>query len=224
MQAHRHRARTLAEDRHLARVAAEGRDVLGHPAQRQALVQDAVIAGKAQFAAGQEAQGTQAVVERHHDQVAGRGEVGAVIDRQRAGAEQEGAAMDEHHDRQPLAPLDRGARRPDVEEQAVLGVAGGRAVLRAYGAERDRLADTGPGWQGLRWRQAQVAHRRLRVGDAAIAVEGASRARWRRHRQAADHAGRGRHRADAALRGGRLCRRPSHHASGEDQGQHGEAP
>ena len=141
MQADRHGAGTLAEDRHLARVAAEGSDVLRHPTQRQALVEDAVIAGEAQLGHGQKAQGAQAVVEGDHHHVARCGEVGAVIDRQGARAEQEGAAMDEDHDRQPLALVDRGARRPDVEEQAVLGIAAVGPVLRADGAERGGAAE-----------------------------------------------------------------------------------
>ena len=78
--------------------------LLGDPAQGEALVEDAVIAGEAELGDGQEAQGTQAVVQGDDHDIAGGGEVGAVVDGQRARAVDEGAAMEEDHDRQALAP------------------------------------------------------------------------------------------------------------------------
>jgi len=67
-------------------------------------------------------------------------------------------------------PLDGGARRPDVEEQAVLGIVG-RAILRADGAKRSSGTELLPAWVRLRWSPAQVSDGWQRIGNAAITVE-----------------------------------------------------
>ena len=179
------------------------------PLQCHALVQDAIIAGQAQLRHGQEAQGAQAVVKGDHDHVARRGEVGAVIDGKGAGAEDEVAAVDENHDRQPLVLLDGGARRPDVEEQAVLGIAGRDAILRTDGTKRGGGAEIGPARVRLRCSPAQVSDRWQRIGDAAITVESAAGLGRRLDRQPADLAGRGVDCTDAVLRRGRRHGQPA---------------
>ena len=63
-------ARRLAEDRHPARVAAEGPDVVPHPLQRGDLVEQAPVGGRALDL--REALDAQPVVERHHDDTAAR--------------------------------------------------------------------------------------------------------------------------------------------------------
>src|SRR5262249_56818942 len=111
------------------------------------------------------------VVDRDQDHIARWGEMGAVIEREGARAVDEVAAVDEDHDRQPLVPFDGGARRPYVEEQAVLGIAGRHAVLRADGTKGGGRAEIAPARIRLRWSPAQVTDRWQRVGNAAIAVE-----------------------------------------------------
>src|SRR5262249_12574668 len=174
-------------------------NVIRDPLQCHALVQDAIMAGQAQLRHGQEAQGAQAVVKGDHDHVARRGEVGAVIDGKGAGAKDEVAAVDEDHHRHPLVPLDGGARRPDVEEQAVLGIVG-RAILRADGTKRGGGAELLPAWVRLRWSPAQVSDRWQRIGNAAITVESTAGLDRCLDGRPADLAGRGVDSTDAVLR------------------------
>jgi hypothetical protein len=62
--------RGLTHDRDVARVAAEPRDVLAHPAQRDALVGDAEVAGVGpERRVGKKTEHAEAVVDRDGDDV-----------------------------------------------------------------------------------------------------------------------------------------------------------
>ncbi len=142
-------------------------------------------------------------VQGDHDRVARRGEVGAVVEWDGAGTVDEGATVDEDHDWQPLGPpLDCGARRPDVEEQTVLRVAGD-TILRADRTKRGGGTDMVPARIRLRWSPAPLSDRRQRIGDAAITVESTAGLGRCLDRQPADLAGRGVDCTDAGLRRGR---------------------
>jgi hypothetical protein len=102
------RARGLAEDRHPARVAAEGADVVLHPAQGGLRVGQGQgpRAGRALLGAeggvGDEAERTQPVVDGDHDDVAEQRELACVVGAARA--EDERPAVDPDHDGQAAAP------------------------------------------------------------------------------------------------------------------------
>ena len=73
----------LAEDRHVAGIAAEGRDVALDPFQRSLLIHDAVVDGQMAFAINcrmrEEAKRADPVVERHDHYAAAADELAAVI-------------------------------------------------------------------------------------------------------------------------------------------------
>src|SRR5262249_60531782 len=95
------------------------------------------------------------------------------------------------------------SRRPDVEEQAVLGIASRHAILRADGAKRGGAPQPVPARVRLRRSPAQRTDRRQRIGDAAIAVERTSRIGRGVDRQPADLARLRGGRPDASLRDSR---------------------
>ena len=126
-------ARRLAEHRDPVGVAAEGRDVALHPAQREQHVLEgevAVEAGVGQRAREvEEAEGTQTVVHRDHDDPARRHHRRGVVQGLARRSERIRAAVQPHHDRP--AGLRGVGRRPHVQRQAVL-------VLHGLVAERNR--------------------------------------------------------------------------------------
>lgn len=97
----------LAEERHVVRVAAEGRDVLVHPHECGGLVEEAAVGGRPRNVP--EPLESDAVVERHHDHPA-PGEYLAVVAGIGAVARLPPATVDPHHDRQPVA----GSRAGDL--------------------------------------------------------------------------------------------------------------
>jgi hypothetical protein len=104
------------------------------------LVADAEVAGDVRARDGQEAEGGEAVVDVHHNDILARGEVAAVAARVGTRTAGEATAVYPEHDR---AEVGRRARLRnvgclDVEEQAVLRA---RATLSALRAIRGRLQD-----------------------------------------------------------------------------------
>ena len=162
-------------DGDVVRIAAERGDVVARPLQRRDHVEQAVVAerrvrrrARGQQRMREQAERPEAVVDRHHDDAAAR-QLRAVVARLRAGVLLEGAAMEPHQHRHRAAGR-RLRGRPDVEEQAVLGLRVARVVdgvLRRRRAERDRLAHAGPRLRRLRRLPAQVADGRRCVRDAA---------------------------------------------------------
>ena len=173
----------LPEDRHPAGVPAERRDVVADPFEPRNHVQQAVVPGCAvrrlggQGRVGQEAEDIEAVVDGDHHRPV-RGERRPVVYGGRSGAAGVAAAVNPEQHRPRLCRL---ARRPDVEEQAVL-VLGDvlAAVLDADDAGLRRIADPVPADDRGRRAPAQVADRRRGEGDSLerddIGVAGRHRA------------------------------------------------
>ena len=182
-RAHLSAAAGLAEDRDVARIAAEARGVLAHPLQRQHQVEQAGIAGLGEALAAEVrqievAEDIQPMIDGHDHDVVAPGEIGAVVARRVGRAVGEGAAVQPDHDR-TLRRVEGG--RPDVQRQAVLAdrqhvdrspdrrefrpLRGGGRLRRTSGID-DRVADTGPRL-GLAGRHEAVgACRRGAVGNA----------------------------------------------------------
>jgi len=136
-----HRAATggFAEQGHIARIAAELRDVLAHPFQRRDLIEETIVAKQGiwiflgQRGVGEESEPSHTIVEADEYDAA-LGEMRSVVNGGRASAIDETAAVDPDHDGQLAeCPLDG---RPHVEIQTVLvglgaqrrGVAGERKL------------------------------------------------------------------------------------------------
>ena len=161
----------LTEDRHVLRVAAEARDVVLHPLERELLVHQAVVAGVVRLGPGaqrgmrEEAEQAEPVVDRH-DHNTLLDEVDRVV--VAALAADQRAAVDPHHHRQ-LRRRPRRTRRVDVQEEAVLIralLAEEPGGLRARRAEGRRVQHLPPARVRL-WRlPAELADRRGRVRDA----------------------------------------------------------
>ena len=149
----------------------------------QDLVEDAVVAGDSVFGLRRQrrvsdvSEGPEPVVDRHQDDALAR-QRRSVVDRQRARAAGERAAVDPDHHRQ--AVVLRLCRGPDVEVEAVLahfahglGVEAAFPVgrLHARGRLDERVVGRSPGCDGLGWPESEVALRRLGVRDAEIGVE-----------------------------------------------------
>ena len=181
-------AARLAEDRDVARIAAELLDVVADPAQGQDQIEDADVARIGERLAadlGQEqvAEHVQAVVHGHHRHVAAAAQAGAVGFDLVAGAARVAAGVepDEHGTLAAVAQ----ARRPDVQVQAVF--AHRPAAPTGLGrdrAEGDRVADAGP----RRGRKRRLEAPRGGIGAVADALEDLDVA----VRQPADPTGRGR--------------------------------
>ena len=182
--AHVRRPGGLAEDRDLARVAAERGDVGLDPAQGRLLVEQPLVAreGMARVLASErgvteEPEHVQPVVDRDHHDVALLGQHVAVVDaaprdaRERhdvgGGSGHVRAAVEPHHHRPRLRW--RRVGRPDVQVEAILGLARGpldRRELRAGRRPRVGLEDVLPGDDGCGRPPAQRADRRRDVRDA----------------------------------------------------------
>ena len=167
------RAGRLAEDRHLAGVAAERGDVVLHPFQRGDVIEDGVVARRmlrrfsGQFGVGQEPERAQPVVRGHDDDTLAC-ERGAVVGVVGTGTAGPGSSVNPHHHRTLVAGTRRG---PDIEEQAVLAGRGGRGRVRRSGWVRRlhalRTKGVGPLHPSprddrLRRLPAQIADRRRR--------------------------------------------------------------
>ena len=169
----RGRARAVPEQRDLAGVAAERVDLVAHPLEPGAQVEQPEVRRE-------EAERPEPVRERHHDQIAAAREPAPAHARLAGRALGEAAAVheDEHRPRHAVE-----ARRPEVEREAVLALlrralAGQRrevrGVLRRRGRGLAALAHPRPGLGGRRRAQPQRADRRARErhaaerGDAAI--------------------------------------------------------
>ncbi len=167
VRAHGRAAGGLAEDRHVARVAAERAGVLLHPPERGLLIEQGRVA-RPEVGVVEEAERAQAVVDRHDHDVAVDRELGRVVAGAVAG--QERPAVDPHHHGQPRAPRRATGRRGDVEVQAVLvegrGIA--RAVRRWAHCEPGAVASSMPrhGVAGRGRSEPQVTHRWCGVRDA----------------------------------------------------------
>ena len=115
----------LAEDRHVARIAAELRDIVAHPLQRRDQIEHPDVARLGKFVvaeAGEKrvAQRAEAMIDAHRHHVAAPHQIAAVVNQRRARTRHEAAAMQpDHH-----GPLARVARitGPDVEHEAVLAL------------------------------------------------------------------------------------------------------
>jgi hypothetical protein len=113
----------LAEQHHAAGVAAEARDVVPHPLQRENQVEQADIAGRRIVGAGEMreeemTEGGETMVQRHHHHIAAPAQPRAVIERPRARAVAVFAAVDVDHHRSPAAVGE--AAGPDVQIETVL--------------------------------------------------------------------------------------------------------
>ena len=177
----------LAEDRDVARVAAEALDVVVDPLQRGDLVQLADVGGRTPGIAAVPAEievpeRSDAVVDRHHDDVAAFGQRAAVVRGLRSRSVAEPAAVDPEQHRSPCTVQ---RRRVHVERQAVLALGDRRPetgrderVLRGGVAELDRVARAGPRVERLGCGEATVADRRLgerhaEEGEVVAALESA---------------------------------------------------
>ena len=167
-------ARRLAGERHVVRVAAEGRRVAVDPAKGGLLVHQPERPRPLQTGETEEAEDAQPVVDRDDDQRPGLGEPPGVDVAARARAEPAAVHPDEHREPRVRARADG---HGDVEREAVLGVARGRGVrgagrggeLGAAGAgdERGPRARPRGGW--LRRLPAQLPDRGRGVRDALVA-------------------------------------------------------
>jgi hypothetical protein len=178
----RHPPGRLPEDRDIAGVTAEDRDVVSDPSERGHLVEEAPVAlgspgpfvGKGRMA--KEPEDAEPVVHGDDHHVAAAGQLRPLVEGRRARPAGERPTVDPDHDRLGR-PVERG--RPHVEGQAVL-VLGGRGVtaerggLPGLGRPRSVLArtpDAGP--RGVRPRpaEAQGADRRRRERHAPKDVQ-----------------------------------------------------
>jgi hypothetical protein len=181
-RAHRERPRRLAEDRHVVRVAPEGRHVVLDPLQRGHHVEQAEVAAdvavfRCHAGMRQEAEHAQPMVGGDEDDVLLH-EVVSVMPRLGCRTGLKPAAVNpDHH-----GPRRRGGggRRPDVQVQTIFAgrpveddVAEDRA-LHAVGTELGGLAHARPWDDRLRRLPPEVAHRRRRernaLEDACLAV------------------------------------------------------
>ena len=131
---HRHHGRDLsaaaglAEDRHVARVAAELADIVAHPFERRDEIEHAGVGSvrklRQQLAEIKEAERIQPMVNRHHDHVAAPRQPRAVEHAAGAGEGGEIAAVEPDHHRALAAVAQAG--RPDVQSETVL--ADGRRI------------------------------------------------------------------------------------------------
>ena len=175
---HRDAARRLAEDRHVAGVAAERGDVVAHPLQRRDLVAEAEVGVERPLGRGVagdvgEPERAEPVVERDVDDVAGAGERVPGVPRHGRRPHAERAAVDPHHHR----PRRAGRRRRDhVDRQAVFAHRGAAAraeqvepaaLLRRHRAERGRVAHARPRLRRPGRPEPPLPRRRRRVRDAA---------------------------------------------------------
>ena len=194
----------LAEDRDVARIAAELLDVVADPPQGQDQIEDAGVARVGERLAadlGQEqvAEHVQAVVHGHHRHVAAAAQTGAVGFDLVAGAARVAARVEPHEHGTPAAVTQ--ARRPDVQVQAVF--AHRPAAPTGLGrdrAEGDRVADAGP----RRGRKRRLESPRGGIRAVADALEDLDVA----VRQPADPTGRGRRDRRIRLPGGGRAQRP----------------
>ena len=169
------RAGRLAEQRHVARVAAERADVAAHPLERGDLVSQAEVAlermpRRCVGAEVQPAQRAEPVVQADvHDAVSPRKRFALprVLPRR---ADAVCAAVDEHHHRTTRHGL---VGRGHVDAEAVLAPGKPRVradelalpVLRGDRSEGRRVAHSGPGRCGLGCTEAPGTAGRGRVGD-----------------------------------------------------------
>ena len=212
-----HGAGRLTHDGDGVRVAAERRDVVAHPLQGRHLVEETEVRRRV----GQERETLDAepVVDRDGDHtVAGEG--GAVHQRDRAGAVDEGPAVDPHEHREtrcagvggPYAQVevvvagDRRIRHEGVERRR-------EARHRCRRAVRGRFTDAGPARRGIRGAETPVADgcggvRDAEEGGDAVALQtphvAARRGDGDRRR-----GGRGTHAARACRAGNRSRNAPS---------------
>ena len=119
-----HAAGRFAENRDVARIAAELRDIVADPFERRDLIEHAFVAARRNLSIGyvgeaDESKWSKSIVNRDDYHVAAAREDRAVVESLRAGADGEAAAMNPDHHRSALA-VERG--RPDVEREAILGL------------------------------------------------------------------------------------------------------
>ena len=175
------RARALAKDGDIARVAAELRDVVTHPLQSQHQIAQIQVAvdghiPRRQRRQVQTSQRTQPVVHRYVH-AAAAGQRGTVVEWGGRAAQEVPAAVDENHDRQRFGGC--GFRCDDVEGEAVLAhglVAadaeqGVTTQLRRAVGEPMAVPHTRPGLGRLGRPEPQRSQRRARVRDGSPAVD-----------------------------------------------------
>ena len=173
-----HAAGGLAEDGDVGGVAAEAGDVVAHPAQGGDLVAHAEV-GLFQRGQVKESERAESVVDGDDDDIAALGEHRAVVEASSLpGADGEGAAVDPDHDRTGGVVC---GGRPDVEEEAVLGLllrgAAHQGIERLVGnlggdwAEGLAVEHVVPAGMRSGDAEAQIADRRGGVGDASVDAE-----------------------------------------------------
>ena len=180
-----HPTRRLAEEGDVVRVATEDVDVLAHPVERGHLVGKTPVPGSGPLLAvepllpvllecgmGEEAECTEAVVDRDEHHIAVACEHPAAVETSRPRAGEERAAVDPDHHRTALGV---GGGGPDVEAEAILGdhlgIAAERELDQALRLRGDRteaiaVADTRPGFRWRRRAPPTLTRRRRRVGYA----------------------------------------------------------
>jgi len=153
--------------------AAERWNVPADPLQRHSLVEEAKVADQ-RVGVGrqhQEAQRAEAIVERHDDRVGGVGKEVAPVHGVRACTRDPAAAVDVNQDAARRRPRGARRRRPDVEEETVLGGVGPLARwLHAARAELGGVDNARRRGHSYRCTPAQRAQRRLRISDAEEGV------------------------------------------------------
>jgi len=165
----------LPEDRDVSRIPAEVGDIIFNPLQGKNLVEHPIVAGAlmgvfpGQLLVGQESEGSQAVIDAGHDEIAVRGQ--AVAEPGRGGrrpAEKTASVDKDHHREGPGFP-----RAPDIQVQAVFRI-GSRGVIKklvhaelsAHVSPAGGVAHPLPGDGRLGRSPAGIADRGGGVGDA----------------------------------------------------------
>ena len=167
----------LAEEGHSGRIAPEGLDVVPDPAQCHELITQTEIARVGIVEIVQPAEGPEAVVQRHQDNIAPCDQAFSAMDRVGGLTIGEAAAVDPHHDR----PKPEEAWGHDIQAQAVFRDCGDRprAECRTRSLERTGPRLSGQQGRGLgcrrRWRsKPQAIYGRRRKRNAVKANHAAA--------------------------------------------------
>jgi hypothetical protein len=174
----------LAEDRHVAGIAAEIRDVVSHPFECGDRVEHPNVAGMrvflaAQFAQIQISEHVEAMIYCHHDDVVLSGKIAAVIHGPVGRGSRVTATVEPHH-HGPFAASDTGS--PDVQVETILATVSivlrllrhglgneNRRNLRRCGSKLQRVAHSRP---RLNFQGRHEASRTLRRSAIRHALKG----------------------------------------------------
>lgn len=174
---HRSTTSALSEDRHLVGVAAEGCNVLTHPAQSLDHVLHSVVSLSGAIASRHEAENSQAIVQCDKNDVVVDKEIGSV-DKAVTVASCEAAAVDPHHN----CAISGETRSVNVQEQAVFTAASFQAKPSTARADVSVVLGISDACPSAVWNwiaESQVAYGGLGVRDSlegkVVGLQNASR-------------------------------------------------